>query len=99
MGRLEFRPEALRDLQDIWDYTFDRWSEHQADKYLSQLKFTCHALADKMVAGHNYDRIPEKYLGYKVGKHIIFYRIVSSTEILVVRILHGSMDLTGRIRE
>ena len=32
-------------------------------------------------------------LGYKTGEHIIFYQIVSSKEIEVVRILHGMMDM------
>lgn len=97
MARIEFLPKAVQDLQDIWDYTFDTWSEAQADKYHSKLKGACRALADRSVSGRKYELIPASYLGYKAGRHIIIYRVDSPEEITVVRILHGSMDLERRI--
>jgi toxin ParE1/3/4 len=32
MAKIIFRKEAIDDLTDIWDYTFEKWSENQADK-------------------------------------------------------------------
>jgi len=33
MAKVILRQEAINDLNDIWDYTFRKWSENQADKY------------------------------------------------------------------
>jgi len=31
------RPRARQDLKDIWCYSFKKWGEAQADKYLAEL--------------------------------------------------------------
>jgi len=59
----------------------------------------CQEVAENLSLGKNYEEIIEKLYGYRVGKHVIFYRIISAGEIEIVRILHGSMDLKNRIRE
>lgn len=41
MARVVLRQKAINDLNDIWRYTFDKWSEHQADKYYARLKLDC----------------------------------------------------------
>jgi len=33
MAKVILRQEAIDDLNAIWDYTFEQWSEKQADKY------------------------------------------------------------------
>lgn len=38
MAKVILRQEAIDDLNDIWDYTFDKWSEKQADKYYTTIK-------------------------------------------------------------
>jgi len=32
MVKVILRQEAIYDLKNIWDYTFEKWSEMQADK-------------------------------------------------------------------
>lgn len=41
MAKVIFRQEAIDDLNDIWIYTFEEWSEKQADKYYATLEFAC----------------------------------------------------------
>lgn len=31
MAKVTLRQKAIDDLNDIWDYTFEQWSEKQAD--------------------------------------------------------------------
>jgi len=31
--RYDLSNRAMADLRDIWNYTFDRWGEQQAEKY------------------------------------------------------------------
>jgi toxin ParE1/3/4 len=33
MAKVVFRQEAINDLNNIWKYTYEKWSENQADKY------------------------------------------------------------------
>jgi toxin ParE1/3/4 len=44
MAKVVFRQEAIDDLNDIWDYTFEEWSETQADKYYAILEFACNQI-------------------------------------------------------
>jgi toxin ParE1/3/4 len=38
-------------------------------------------------------------LGFKAGRHIIFYRRIENAEVEITRILHEKMDLKSRIKE
>lgn len=93
MAKFYFTNKAVEDLSNIWNYTFESWSESQADKYYDLLLSSCNELAKNQKLGKQYDSIIKGILGYKSGEHIIFYIIISSNEIEIVRILHGMMDL------
>lgn len=41
MAKYELTNEAVEDLGKIWDYTFDNWSEKQADSYYEMLLENC----------------------------------------------------------
>ena len=83
----------------IWNYTFDNWSEKQADLYYEMLISFCQQIADDPRLGKNYNQIAKNTYGYRAGSHIIFYRIISDEEIEVIRILHGRMDLKNKVSE
>jgi toxin ParE1/3/4 len=91
--------KALADLDDIWYYTLDTWSERQAERYYKMLIDCCQQVAEKPAQGKNYDRVAVNLQGFGAGRHIIFYRVVSPDEVTIVRILHGGMDLKNRIDE
>ena len=54
---------AVEDLSKIWDYTFEVWSETQADKYYEMLISNCQVYADNPDIGKNYEGIRMSYLG------------------------------------
>lgn len=99
MAKVVLRQKAIDDLNDIWDYTFEQWSEKQADKYYSSLKFACKEIGENPDLGREYTEIKRNLLGLKSGKHIIFYHMISEEEIEVIRILHERMDLKNRLIE
>lgn len=99
MFKYRFSNKAIEDLAAIWDYTYDTWSEEQADKYYNMLILFCEQLAGNPSLGKRYDEIKENLLGFRAGKHIIFYMIISKSEIDIIRILHQQMDLRNRITE
>lgn len=97
MAKLILRQEAIDDLTDIWDYTAQTWSKNQADKYHGMIKTACREIAKKSVIGKKYDKIDSNLLGYRVGKHIVFYQLIMNDEIEVIRILHERMDLQNKL--
>ena len=99
MTKVILRQEAIDDLNSIWDYTFEEWSEKQADKYYATVKMACNGIGDIPDIGKEYYGINKNLLGLKSGKHIIFYQQVSNNRIEIIRILHERMDLKNRISE
>jgi toxin ParE1/3/4 len=99
MGKYTLTKKAVEDLGDIWNYTFDRWSEQQADKYYERLLDTCQEVADNPIMGKNYNGVHKELKGLRVRRHIVFYRVLNNQEIEISRILHGRMDLKKRIEE
>ena len=99
MAKVVFRQEAIDDLNDIWDYTLEKWSENQADKYYATIKLACKGIGENPEIGKEYSEINRNLLGLKSGKHIIFYHLISENEIEVIRILHERMDLKNRLTE
>ncbi len=91
MAKFNFTNKAVEDLTDIWNYTVETWSERQADLYYEMLVGSCQDIADNPAFGRNYDEIAGDIYGFIVNKHIIFYKTISHEEILIVRILHGSI--------
>jgi len=99
MAKYRITNKAIKDLEDIWNYTVETWSEKQADLYYEMLIGGFQYIADNPTCGKSYDEIAECLFGFKANKHIIFYSVVSQNEIEIVRILHDRMDLKNRIHE
>lgn len=99
MAKYKLTNKAVDDLTRIWNYTYDKWSEGQADKYYNMLLDNCGQVANSPELGKIYSGVTEDLLGFNTGKHIIFYRRIEDAEIEITRILHEQMDLKHRIRE
>ena len=99
MSRYYLTNKAVEDLSGIWDYTFEEWSERQADKYYQELIDTFQDIAQDPKIGKNYEGIRSDLYGLRVTRHIVFYRIVDKDRIEITRILHERMDLKNRIKD
>ena len=99
MAKFKLTNKAVEDLSKIWDYTFEVWSERQADKYYESLISNCQEIANNPDLGKKYEGITQNLLGMKTNRHIIFYRILNENYIEITRILHERMDLKKRISE
>ncbi|WP_194767102.1 type II toxin-antitoxin system RelE/ParE family toxin [Tamlana sp. I1] len=99
MAKYKLTNKAVEDLSKVWDYTFEVWSEQQADKYYHGLISICEAIAENPELGKNYDGISRQLLGMKANRHIIFYRTLNENYVEITRILHERMDLKNRIAE
>jgi toxin ParE1/3/4 len=99
MAEFRLTNKAVEDLSTIWDYTFEVWSERQADKYYESLISDYQEIADNPLLGKNYDGITQNLFGMKTNQHIIFYRTLNENYVEITRILHERMDLKKRITE
>ncbi|MEO9476796.1 MAG: type II toxin-antitoxin system RelE/ParE family toxin [Cyclobacteriaceae bacterium] len=98
MSKYRLTNLAVQDLSDIWNYTFDHWSEQQADNYHEQLTNTFESITKNQEQGQNYEGIRRDLFGFKVNRHIVFYRIISNELVEITRILHEQMDLKNRLK-
>ena len=99
MAQYKLTNKAVVDLTKIWEYTFEIWSEKQADKYYDKLIYNCQEIAENPNFGKKYEGISNKLLGLKANRHIIFYRTLNENHVEITRILHERMDLKKRITE
>ena len=99
MAKYILSKKALEDLSNIWNYTFEKWSESQAERYYLMLTDCCQGIAENKILGRKYPEVSEDLFGTLVGQHIIFYRKSSKGNLQVIRILHSHMDLKSRFEE
>ena len=97
MAKFILTYSALKDLNEIWNYTCDNWSEQQADLYYTLIITTCQKLAENPILGKKYEKVNRELFSYKAGEHLIFFRIINQTEIEVIRFLHSKMDLRSHL--
>lgn len=92
MYSLFFTPLAIADIGEIWDYTEFTWSQSQAELYNQLIEGVCIALAQGVQEGQDASHVRDDYRKQLVGRHVIYFKI-SSTEVMVIRILHQRMDV------
>lgn len=93
MAKIRLSRKAIADLDGIWDYTAQTWSEEQAIIYYRQIYGAIQGLNNLPVfLEKRYDVIKPGLFGLKVGHHIIFYKKGNNGSISVDRILHERMD-------
>ncbi len=99
MGDFRLTKKAVEDLSGIWNYTYENWSENQADIYYQLLIDSFNEIAIRPTVGKDYSIILDKLKGLKVGRHIVFYRVLTEQSVEIIRILHEQMDLKNRVIE
>ncbi|WP_246062532.1 type II toxin-antitoxin system RelE/ParE family toxin [Mesohalobacter halotolerans] len=75
MAKVILRQKAIDDLNDIWDYTFGKWSAKQADKYYATIKLACKGIGQNPYVGKEYDGINKNLLGLKSGNILYFINL------------------------
>ncbi|MBO0882516.1 MAG: type II toxin-antitoxin system RelE/ParE family toxin [Mycobacterium sp.] len=93
MNRYLLSPAAQLDLEQIWDYTHDRWGVDQAEEYLRELQHAIERAAANPRIGRACDEIRPGYRKLAAASHTLFYRATAEGVIDVVRVLHQRMDI------
>jgi toxin ParE1/3/4 len=98
MRRLVVSERAEADLREIWLYSFKTWGEAQADRYLDELDAGLHECGAEPERGKQRDEVRPGYWSLLIRRHVAFYTFTDN-EVLVQRVLHGSMDPSLRLPE
>jgi toxin ParE1/3/4 len=96
-GKYTFSPRARGDLEEIWDYTVERWGQTQAETYMRTIQDAIESVAIAPRRGRSCDEIRRGYFKFAVGSHIVLYRLTKSA-VDVVRILHQRMDFNRHLQ-
>lgn len=84
--------EADKDLEDIFDFTTDKFGQEQAITYLDGLENALQGLSANPKLGRERNEIRKGLRSLNKESHVVFYRILKD-HIRVVRILHTSRDI------
>jgi toxin ParE1/3/4 len=88
---------AEADLIAIARYTDKIWGIAQRNSYLKQFDDLFHTLGRNPQTGIACDALREGYRKFPLGSHMVYYRNGQEVAIVIVRILHKSMDAEARV--
>ena len=100
MSKNQYRisKQAIDDLNDIWVYTFHKWSKKQADRNYDLIIGEIEFIADNFLCGKSAEQTRKNYRVSKIKSHLIFYRKVENEIVEFVRILHQKMDIKKQLK-
>lgn len=88
--------EAKADLQSIWRYTHETWSNDQAKRYVNSIKQACQQLMQNPALGQRLMEIDLGLRVYRAGHHFIFY-LEDRSGVIFIAFLHERMDIVSRL--
>jgi toxin ParE1/3/4 len=89
--KLRFRPDALADLEDIYDYIAAD-SPVKAGEFIGLIRDKCKFLAETPYGGRARPEIRSDLRSFPVKSYLILYRIESDI-VEIVNIIRGSRDI------
>jgi toxin ParE1/3/4 len=99
MSKYSISEKALEDINAIWNYTAEKWSTEQANRYYNLILDEIEFIAANFETAKDYGSIRKDYRYSKVKSHLVFFKKTKNNEIEVVRVLHESMDIKNRLNE
>lgn len=93
-----FSEAAARDIEKLLDKSLLNFGARQTELYFAALKDCLKLLNDNPEMGANADDLRVGYRRFNHQSHVVFYR-TEKEHLLVVRILHKSMDVNKHFQE
>jgi toxin ParE1/3/4 len=96
--KLLLTDRALRDLQGIERYSVEEWGRDAAEKYLADLEAGLQRVRENPRLLQPNLELHESLRFYRVKKHLLVCD-VQSNEIVVLTVIHATMDIPSRLAE
>lgn len=97
MNKVQLTSKAIEDLDSIWNFTKNNWSQEQADKYFNNLLDEIDNIPQNLGKCKSYNHIVAGFKALKCQSHNIFFIVNINHDIDVRRILHKNMDFKSRL--
>ena len=97
MSKYIINEKALEDINKIWIYTEENWSEEQADRYYNLIFDEIEYIVANFEMARDFENVRKNYKFSKVKSHYIFFKKIKINEIEVIRILHERMDIENQL--
>jgi len=98
--RVQLLEPASRRIDEIYQYTADKWGEEQAEGYVSGLFGAISGLSDDTTLSRP---VPASLGGvgffFKYERHFVYWRRLDDKTIGIVTILHERMHQAARLRD
>ena len=91
--------DAEEDIKSIIDYTIAQFGLVQAEKYYNGMDTKFSSIAEGTAHSQDYTFVRNELKRTNYQSHAIYYRIVEEREILILHVLHQSMDELKHLRE
>jgi toxin ParE1/3/4 len=92
-------PKAVSQLADIYNYTFQKWSDDQAELYVQAMLNTFNSISTDQSLGRPITseyQVEGRYV--RCGKHFVYWQSFSDNTIGIAAILHERILKTERLR-
>ena len=90
------RPKAQDDLENIADFSLEKWGKEQEESYLRMLQNSFRSISENPHLGRSIDDVMPGLHRFLAGRHIILY-FIAENHIDIVRILLHNMDILLQI--
>ena len=84
---------AEADLDEIWRFSRHKWGEEQADHHIAGLNAAVSDEHARRLRSRRLDHVRSDWFRMRQVRHFIYFRLTEQG-VLVVRVLHDSMDET-----
>ena len=98
LTKLLLTERAIADLLTIESYSTEQWGKHTATKYLADIESGLQLISQNPDLLSTFDGLPELLQYYSVRKHMLICD-VRPRSIVVLTVIHGSMDIPNRLFE
>lgn len=91
-------PKAIDDLESIYLYSEKNFGTKKAEDYIKKIESSFHKIATDPSVSRPCDYILDQLRAVNVGSHIAFLK-VTHNGIVIIRILHQSMDFVQHLQK
>jgi toxin ParE1/3/4 len=95
VGEIRISKAAAADIAGIARFTIQAFGVHQARHYRDGLMRCFESLAENQMLGRSAETLARELRRFEFRSHVVFYG-AEEAGILVVRVLHASMDASSR---
>ena len=96
MARFRLSPAARQDIDDIFEFSVQRWGVDQAFRYTDAMVAAFHRFAESPALAQDCSDIRAGYRRGLVGRHYVYF-VTDTQGIVVIRVLHQRMSQRARL--